>query len=48
MISIDNYKNVKFANNVKNLKYLIDFYYALIYNRLNNKENKQNNIKANN
>ena len=42
MISIDNCKNVKYAINVKYLKYLIDFYYALIYNRLNNKENKQN------
>ena len=48
MISITNYINVKCIDNVKYLKYVVDFYYALIYNRLNNKENKQNKSKANN
>ena len=43
MISITNYKNVKYTNNEKYLKNILAFYYALIYNRLNNKENKQNN-----
>ena len=43
MISITNYKNVKYTNNVKYFKNILAFYYALIYNRLNNKENKQNN-----
>ena len=42
MILAVNYKNVKCIKNVKQLKYVVDFYYALIYNRLNNKENKQN------
>ena len=42
MISITNCINVKCIDNVKYLKYVVDFYYALIYNRLNNKENKQN------
>ena len=48
MISITNCKNAKCIKNVKYLKYVIDFYYALIYNKLNNKENKQNKLKANN
>ena len=48
MILAVNYKNVKYTKNVKQLKCVVDFYYALIYNRLNNKENKQNKSKANN
>ena len=48
MILVSNYKNVKYTDNLKYLKNILAFCYALIYNRLNNKENKQNKLKANN
>ena len=48
MIIINNIKSVKCIKNVKYFKNILAFCYALIYNRLNNKENKQNKLKANN
>ena len=46
MISIIHSINVKCIDNVKCFKNILAFYYALIYNRLNNKENKQNKLKS--